>query len=247
MDYKDYEKLNAAKNTNFWYEARKVLIFNLLNSLYHQEKLDKNILDIGCGTGTELTVLKKFGKITGLDSSLDALKILQRNGYDALCGDIEKVNLQTNFYDCICCFDVLEHLPNDELALKKIYASLCKDGHFIFTVPAFQFLFSPHDQALGHYRRYSKQKIKGMLRDNGFKIVTINYWNFFLFPAVLLIRLVKKFVYRLKQNNTYCTDLENFNGIINKILFSVLNAENFLCKHNVKFPFGLSIYGIAKK
>jgi len=247
MDYKDYKKLNAAENTNFWYEARKILIFDLLKSIYQQEPSSKNMLYIGCGTGTELEILKKFGNITGLDSNTDALEIMRQAGYDALDGDIEKINLQNDFYDCVCCFDVLEHIPNDKLAIKKISSSLKKNGYFIFTVPAFQFLFSPHDKAMGHFRRYSKKKIKKILQNEGFEIVTINYWNSLLFPAVLLFRLLKRIIYKLKQENTYTTDLENFNSLVDRILFAILNVENFLCRHGIKFPFGLTIYGIAKK
>ena len=143
MDYKDYKKLNAAENSNFWYEARKILIFDLLNSIYQQEPSSKNMLDIGCGTGTELEILKKFGNITGLDSNTDALEIMRQAGYDALDGDIEKINLQNDFYDCVCCFDVLEHIPNDKLAIKKISSSLKKMATLFLQYRLFNFYLVP--------------------------------------------------------------------------------------------------------
>ena len=161
--------------------------------------------------------------------------------------DIEKHNLDNNYYDVVCCFDILEHLENDQQAIKNIFNSLKAGGYFFFTAPAYQWLFSSHDIVLGHQRRYSKKKIALKLKKVGFKIIELNYWNLLLFPAIFVIRITKKIFIKISHKNIHKSDMKNHNKYIEQILFQILNLENKLISHNINLPFGLTIYGIAKK
>ncbi len=243
MDYKDYLQQNKNKKLFFWHKARNNLIFKLLKSVFKNNDKNNLILNVGCGTGTEMDILQHFGNITGIDNSPETIKIVKQK-YDVILGDIEKIQLNRNYYDCICAFDVLEHLNEDKLVLEKIFQALKPNGYFIFTVPAFNFLFGPHDIALDHKRRYSKNEIILKLNNANFTIISIGYWNTFLFPIAFLLRITKKFIsifFKIKASS----ESKSINKHLNNFFYYILNFENkFIFS---KKPFGLSIYGITKK
>jgi 2-polyprenyl-3-methyl-5-hydroxy-6-metoxy-1,4-benzoquinol methylase len=121
MDYIDYQLQKNSNTLYFWYRARKKLIFMLLNFAYPDFQMERQILDIGSGTGCEIEELSKFGSVTALDQSSEALIIVQQKyNCKIINADIELIELQPNQYDCICCFDVLEHLKNDRKAINTI-------------------------------------------------------------------------------------------------------------------------------
>ncbi len=247
MDYKDFLSIDKKESLSFWHKARLNLIFYLLNNAFDNYDKNRKILDIGCGTGTELKILNKFGQATAIDIDNNALAMAKKNNCQTILADIEKYDLDNNYYDAVCCFDILEHLKNDQQVMKNIFNSLKAGGYLFFTVPAYQFIFSGHDIVLGHQRRYNKKEIALKLEKAGFKIIKLNYWNSLLFPAIFVIRITKKIFIKISNKNTHKSDLKNYNQYIEQILFYILNLENKLMPYNIKPPFGLTIYGIAKK
>jgi SAM-dependent methyltransferase len=240
MDYNDY---NTTKELSFWHRARLGLINYLLSA--EAEKGQEKLLDIGCGTGTELQLLAEFGELSALDINPQALKLAEKMGFKTVLGDIEKMELAKENYSLICCFDVLEHLSKDQDVLKKIYASLVPGGKLIVTVPAFRFLFSRHDLALTHHRRYSKKELRTKLEQAGLEVSYLNYWNTLLFLPIASVRLIKKFIE--KSDEPAKSDLKNYTGAVEKILFKILNFENKRWVRKLPLPFGVSLYAVAKK
>ena len=244
MDHKDFQFNN--KRLHFWYHARLIFLKTLLSLVYSSFNKNRKILDIGCGTGTELDILKSFGSVTALDKNTQALKTIKNQNVDILQINIENKNLGTHLYDTICCFDVMEHINNDEKAIKNIFNSMKTGGYLFLTVPAFKTIFGPHDIALEHVRRYNKKEIKNKILVAGFEIYKIGYWNFLLFPLEALYRIFKKilakFINIKNQSENKTPPI-----IINDLLFLLLNIDNFFIKKNIHPPFGLSLYCIAKK
>lgn len=144
---------------------------------------------------------------------------------------------------------MLEHLQNDQKVIDNIFLSLKKGGYLFFTIPAFQSLFSSHDIVIEHYRRYSKKDIFNKLVKTDFKIIKLNYWNSFLFPFIAVIRLLKKLIILFQKTKRYPeSEMKTLNQYLNKLLFFILNLENNPIFFNkIIMPFGLTIYGIAKK
>lgn len=246
MDYKDYLLRGNKDNLHFWYKSRKELI-NYLCELVFLNKTNGLILDIGSGLGEELEILKKFGKTVALDSNSLVEKFIKEKGVDFIKADFETYEAKKNKYDCVCCFDVLEHLENDQNALRKVFASLKSGGYFIFTVPAYGFLFSPHDSAMGHFRRYGKKEICGKITNAGFKLVKIGFWNSLLFPLIFAFRFLNIAFFKLRKTKIAHSDAKPLNKIINNFFLTILNLENTLIKKGCSIPFGLTIFGIAKK
>ncbi len=246
MDYKDYVNLNR-QDGHFWFKARKIFIFKLLGCYLNPIIKERKILEIGCGTGYNFDILSNFGEVEGVDINKKAIAKAQRRNKKVKYLDVEKKDLNKKFYDVICCFDVLEHLNNDVCVLENIYKALKPGGFFFFTVPAFSFIFSPHDLALDHKRRYNKRQIKIELEKQGLQIQLLNYWNVFLFPFVFVLRKIKQFLFiKIFKNKPPKSETRKNNKLLSFVLFQVLNMENKV-PLKIKRPFGLTIYGVTKK
>ncbi len=94
------------------------------------------------------------------------------------------------FFDLVLSFDVFEHIENDQQAAGECFRVLKNDGFLLFSVPAFQWLYSSHDRALEHFRRYNKQTIRSITKEA--KTTRLFFWNAILFAPIALIRLIKK-------------------------------------------------------
>jgi len=241
MDYNDYQA--GASSEHFWFKAKRQLIFSLLNSVEHSsptKSLSHNILNIGAGTGDDLEIIKNFGKIYAIDVNQKALDLIPSDlVFEKKLTDACNLEYQDNFFDRIVAFDVLEHIENDQQAVHEILRTLKPGGFFIFTVPAFNFLYSEHDRRLEHYRRYNKPMIRKLFTD--FKQIRLGYWNFLLFPAAVLQRIINK--------NRKNKEVMTFNATskVNTLFYNILNFETQLITYHVPFPYGLSLFGIYQK
>jgi len=241
MDYNDYQA--GATGEHFWFKAKKQLIFNVLNTVKNNSRnksAQNNILNIGAGTGDDLAIIKQFGNIYAIDVNQKALDLIPPDlVFEKKIDNACSLSYEDNFFDRIVAFDVLEHIENDNQAVKEILRTLKPGGFFIFTVPAFNFLYSEHDRHLEHYRRYNKPMLRKLFTD--FKQIRLGYWNFLLFPGAAAQRLINK-------NKIYNTALQaNPASKINTLLYNILNFETWLVTHRVPLPYGLSLFGIYQK
>lgn len=235
MDIKDTKY--KSKIISYFINKNKLIDFLLKTVISEKKKM--RILSLGCGTGEEIKVLSKYGDVYAVDINEEVLRFVDRK----LCKDIKicdvcNISFEENFFDIVCGFDVLEHVEDDKKATEEIYRVLRPNGRFIFTVPAFNFIFSSHDVALGHKRRYNLQMIKKLF--SKFKFEQLFFYQYILFPFMVIFRILRK---RSKNMDwavvpSFGFDLINF--------FSKI--ELILLKFNIKFNlFGLTLCGIVKK
>ena len=234
MDYKDF--IAGQTEQNFWFRGKKNLI-NVLMSKVKGKTL--KILDIGAGTGIDLKILNKYGDVYVIDINQKALDLIPENLYieKKLC-DVRNLSYPDEYFDVVCSFDVFEHVEEDFKAVSEVRRVLKKGGYLVFTVPAFQFIFSSHDKALNHFRRYSEITILNLLRN--FKKIKISYWNSLLFLPVSLMRIMKK-------RSEPKLDFFNLPNLLEKIFVRLLKIENRLINSGFKLPFGLSLVGYCIK
>ena len=238
---KEYEiKYHKLEKEQFWFKAIRKLILQLIGD--NKEQLV--ILDIGCSGGVLLDELREngFNDIYGIDLSEDGINICQYNRHkNTYVMDAAKTEFKDNMFDLIIASNVLEHIENDEDALKEWNRILKKDGLLIVIVPAFKFLWSEHDIVNAHFRRYRKNELETKIRKN-FELIKISYWNFILFFPVFAVRMVQLLI---KPKPTLTGDLIDFNPILNKCLYSILWTENKLLKFIV-LPVGISLFTVVK-
>ena len=137
--------------------------------------------------------------------------------------------------------DVLEHIDDDEKSLNVLKGYANNNGKLLITVPAYQFLWSTHDEIHHHKRRYTAKYLNEIITNNGWKLEYISYFNSFLFPLAIIDR-IRKIIFPLPDDNK----LKIPNKIVNYIFEKIFCLEsNFIGR--LSFPFGLSIIAVAKK
>lgn len=236
MDYKDYQE--GATKDHFWFRAKNELIGILLNKMTG-DKTGLKILNVGAGTGDDLHIINKFGEIYVLDIDPNSLELISDDlvAEKKVC-DVCRIVYPDSYFDLVVAFDVMEHIENDTLAANEIYRVLKPQGFFIFTVPAYKFLYSSHDRALRHFRRYSRKEIRKLL--SGFDLLELRHWGCSIFLPIFMDRKIKG-------------DDFNYGGqfklpkLINMFFYVLMKAENWCIQHGVPLPGGTTIYGICQK
>ncbi len=223
----------------WWFVARRQLALDLLNT--HATQNPKS-LDVGCGTGALLHHLQQSNEAHGVDYFPIALEFSAKRGITHLVhGNAEALPLATNTYDAVVSLDTLEHVPDHVAAAQEIFRVLKPGGIFVMNVPAFQWLWGPHDVALMHQRRYTRREVTRLLQNAGFKVEKASYSVFFLFPVVVLRRLLEKL-----QTGPAKVKLPRVSPAINRTLVRLMDAEARLFK-SINLPYGSSVVALARK
>jgi ubiquinone/menaquinone biosynthesis C-methylase UbiE len=223
----------------WWFVARRELALQFLSQVTPP---DANILDVGCGTGKGQDAFGRFGTVYGVDFSQDALQFCHQRGLDRIArADAEALPLQSEKFDVVVTLDTIEHVPDDYKAIAEISRVLKPGGILLINVPAYQWLWGPHDVALMHHRRYSRTQLRKLLESNDFQIERLTYHIFFLFPLVVLSRLMSK----LKKGEPDAK-LPNIPKWIENIFSIIQRGEAALITRS-NMPWGSSIVALARK
>lgn len=240
MEIKEYDVMASVEDKHFWFVSTRMIVKNTF--------IDKGLsgsrcLDIGCGTGGTMLALKDLGEFVGLDQSILAAQYARmRTGNPVLVGTGTCIALKSASFDCVLALDVFEHIENDEEAVREIKRVLKSGGILIATVPCHQCLFSEHDRALHHVRRYSRNRIISILESTGFVIERVTWINMTLFPMVAIHRLITRFV---KVGVKPKSDASISLGFFNEIFKWIMLREASILKR-INLPFGLSLLLVAK-
>jgi SAM-dependent methyltransferase len=146
-------------------------------------------------------------------------------------------------FDAVMASDVLEHIEADHRAMSEIARVLKPGGVVIVTVPAHQWLFSRHDAALHHWRRYSKARLRRLVQAGGFRVRRLSYWNAILFPGICLHRLVEKF---RPAGGPGSDTTASAPWLINEALAGLMTAEAGILRH-LPLPWGLSLIAVGER
>jgi 2-polyprenyl-3-methyl-5-hydroxy-6-metoxy-1,4-benzoquinol methylase len=161
-------------NTDYKYPGEELELFETATNWkkYFASHLPRHlkgeVLEVGAGIGGN-TILLNEGKADNwllLEPDITMQQILQQKIINKVLpcnckiinGTLDTLNKNEKF-DCIIYIDVLEHIKDDATEIKKAAELLKQDGNLIILSPAYNFLFSPFDKAIGHYRRYTRKSL----------------------------------------------------------------------------------------
>ncbi len=193
MERKVYEQMAQLDQRHWWFTARRRILAELIERVVKPPK-DARILELGAGTGHNLPMLSRFGTVEA--SELDpiarelASERLGREVKEAALPDLSM--FPADSYDLIALLDVLEHVPDDKASLAAIMTRLKPGGALLLTVPANPWMWTAHDVAHHHHRRYRKSEIDKLARDAGYKVELLSPFNSLLFPPIAAVRFVGK-------------------------------------------------------
>lgn len=248
-DHRDYRSedldlLYAEEERHFWFIARKKFIFQRMKSYF---SYTNKIIEIGAGTGNVSRYLLSNGyrDISVGEMHVNGLHYAKRYGIQQCYQfDLLRNPFRAEF-DLVCMFDVLEHIDNDELAIRSAHEMLNCQGHIVLTVPAHKWLWSRADRVAGHKTRYNKKELLRKLERNGFDILEARYFFISIVPLLYLRKLINRDD-GLQIDNAEHGRVMSTGYAMNKLLLFISNIEN---KINFFVPnlFGGSLFVVAKK
>ncbi|WP_435009976.1 class I SAM-dependent methyltransferase [Tundrisphaera lichenicola] len=170
----DYaQRYRTLWDRHWWWRSREKLLVGEIERIHRRSPL-KRILDVGCGDGLFFDQLSRFGRVEGLEP--DPSLLSDPRWRSSIRTDRLDHTFQAEApYDLLLMLDVLEHIEDDREALRSSIAALRPGGTLLITVPALPRLWSRHDEANQHYRRYLPRTLKSVLLDAGFAIDTLRY------------------------------------------------------------------------
>ncbi len=235
MDYKDYQA--GGEQAFFWFRGKEGLLDTLLQRAGVCQ--GGKLLNLGAGTGSDTATLSRYGAVSAFDACAEALALIPDSLVaEKRVGDACALPYADQCFDVVVAADLLEHIADDVRVVQEIQRVLKVGGSFVCTVPAFNWLYSARDTALGHARRYNKQMLATLLKD--FSQVDLGYWNCALFVPVAIQRLMVRHAKPALETLT-------LPSWINATLLKILQLENWLIAREIPLPVGITLYGVCKK
>jgi SAM-dependent methyltransferase len=244
MNPAEYERMYALEDWYWWFVARREAAAQFIRDHAPPER-PLRVLDAGCGTGGMLELFARWpdAEATGVDLSADALRFSHGRGHRRLVGaDLMLLPFRTASFDVVSALDVIEHVPDDGRAVQEISRVLRPGGILVASVPAYQFLWGPHDEALHHHRRYTSGQFRRVLEQSGLRVEKQTYLLSALFPVAAAMRLAT----RNRKHDGNGAALPKVPGLVNQSLIGLQAAELALARR-VPLPFGLSVVAVARK
>jgi ubiquinone/menaquinone biosynthesis C-methylase UbiE len=227
----------------WWFVARRKLVCEFVRQLRLPDQ--SRLLDVGCGTGANMKAFGENFECVGIDMSSTALGFCRARGLESLVqASIERSGMAGDTFDVVTALDMLEHVEDDMAALRELWRVSRPGGFLLITVPAFGFLWSEHDEALQHRRRYTTAELESKLIASGFHLVRISYFLASLFVPILMFRIVQNLTKRGIE--PYATHVIP-PPWVNSLIVRILDWERKLLRYVGKLPFGVSIIAIAMK
>ena len=239
-----HEKHLHLDREHFWRVAKRRLVLQFIERYYpHPKQL--RILDVGSAASQIILDLQRHGVVTAVEPSEQAILLArERLGFDVLQGSLPSA-LPHGSYDLITVLDVLEHVKEDEAALRALKDRLAVGGLLICTVPAYQWLWSSHDAVLRHRRSNTRARLKTLFHKAGLEIDRLSYYTCFLLPLVAAQRAAWK-VYDLAKENELNYRVRIPFKPINSALGMIMTLEQIALQY-FDLPCGSALIAVATR
>lgn len=175
---------------HWWWRSREAILLDEIRRLDLSRPC--RILDVGCGSGLFLPRLAEFGEVWGIETDTDLVRTdtpFREQIYTESVGALAR--REAGCFDLITALDVIEHIEDDEAAVRDMVRLLAAGGRLLITVPAFMALWDEHDDINLHYRRYTKATLRSLVAPHG-RIEALRYF----FHTIFLPKLAVTFVNR---------------------------------------------------
>src|SRR6478672_13728539 len=241
MERAVFDRMAELDQDHWWFLARRRILKRLIERVVRPPEKAK-ILEVGCGTGHNLAMLKGFGSLEA--SELDACaravanKRLPRKVKSAKLPDLSM--FKRNGYDLIALLDVLEHVPDDLASLRAIHMRLKPGGALLLTAPANPWMWSAHDAAHHHKRRYTKARLQELFLRSGLEVQLLSHFNSLLFPLVAAARVAGKVTGKESADDHLPGDM------VNAVLEKIFGFERHLIGR-LPMPFGVSLVAVVRR
>jgi SAM-dependent methyltransferase len=239
-----YGEYFRTEDRHWWFVGRRRIVLEALSLSLARvgPQSSPRILDFGCGTGAMLTHLRRLGTVEGVDGDERAIGFCRSRGESNVhLLESDDLPFEDESFDLVTAFDVLEHIADDRGALAEIRRVLRPGGTLMITVPAYQWMWGPHDEINDHKRRYSSAEIESKITAAGLELDRLTHFNTLLLPVIAAVRLLRK---RLPDRSPRSDFGLGARGPANGILAAVLSSEARVLRRR-NLPIGVSILATA--
>lgn len=236
------KKLIEVDERHWWYRGRRRIVRAELDRL--PLPAGARVLDAGCGSGRMLQELTDYGEVSGIELDPDAAGLAASKGCgEVLVGRLEELPWEDATFDLITCLDVIEHTADDRVTLGELRRVSKPGGWLLLTVPAYQALWSVHDVANHHYRRYGRRGLRLAAAESGWRVDRITSFNSILLPPAALVRLAQR---GRELDSAYTPDVEVGPAWLNAVLEQPLRLEARWLARGRRLPAGLSLLAVLQ-
>jgi SAM-dependent methyltransferase len=216
VDDIEIQQLEELESTHFWYLARKMQLSRWLS----RERNSLNVLDLGSATGGNTLHITSMGhQVTSVEYSKIGAQIQRSKGISVIEADARELPFREASFDVVICLDVLEHIVEDGVVANEIHRVLKPGGKFLISVPEDPSLWSEHDLAVNHVRRYTKSLLLEVVENSGLSYQ--NIWS--------TLRYLKPIVVYSRRRSKG-SSLTRMNPVINFVLYQICKIEIFMPK-----------------
>ncbi len=233
---------HRVEDRHWWYRGRRRVLEPTIARLGLPARA--RILDAGCGSGRNMVELARHGEVTGVELS-DASADLARERHvgEVLEGSVMEMPFPAERFDLAVCLDVIEHLEDDRGALRELRRVVAPGGALLLTVPAYQWLWSGHDEINHHHRRYSRATLLEAARDAGWRCERTTHFNSLLLPVAIVLRAMERLHAKTTESSL---DLWVPPAPLNWVLQQPLNLEAAVLARGGGIPAGLSLLAVLR-
>ncbi|MBI4878424.1 MAG: methyltransferase domain-containing protein [Planctomycetes bacterium] len=245
MDPKEFQVQYEIEETHWWFKARRRLVRRFAEQVRRELGRPLRILDVACATAMSFRFLSDLGAIRGLDISTETIRFARQRGVDRIVrGDAQDMPFREASFDLVVALDAFEHFPEDARSMGEVRRVLAPGGALICTVPAFRALWSPHDDAFHHLRRYTRRELKDKLAQQALRIERLSYYSMLLAPPLFVFRKTRQLLGRGKEaRSDFTVPIPAF---IERGLGAAMAFEAWLLER-VDLPFGASLICLCRK
>jgi SAM-dependent methyltransferase len=235
---RDYElQTHRAEDRHWWYRGRRSVLERVIERLRLPARA--RILDAGCGSGRNMVELARHGTVTGVELSATSVALArERSAGEVIEGSVLEMPFDSASFDLAVSLDVIEHLADDLSALRELRRVVAPGGALLITVPAYQWLWSGHDEINHHHRRYTRRSLQHVAEQAGWETVRTTYFNSLLLPVAILLRVLDRFSTATTESSL---DLWVPPAPVNWLLERPLALEAAIVGRGGRIPAGLSL------
>jgi SAM-dependent methyltransferase len=231
----------AAADIHWWYRGRRHIVRAKLEAL--DLPATARLLDAGCGGGQTLDLLEEFGRPIGIDPDAESVALARLRDHEVAIAALPDLPFDDDTFTACTCLDVLEHLEDDDAALAELARVTVASGALLVTVPAYEALWSEHDEANEHLRRYRAGTLKRLALRTGWSVERLTYFNCLLLAPAAAVRLVGRY----RRRSAAVSDLHLTPRALNGALEMPLRVEAALLRCGGRLPAGLSLLGVLRR
>jgi len=240
---RDYElQTHRVEDDHWWYRGRRRVLERVISTLGLPER--PRILDAGCGSGRNMVELARRGEVRGVELAQTSAALARARGAGEVTeGSVMEMPFAESSFDLAVCLDVIEHLPDDGGAFRELRRVVAPGGALLVTVPAYQWLWSGHDEINHHCRRYNEATLTAAAVEGGWRCERTTHFNSLLLPVAIALRELDRFNRRATESSL---DLWVPPAPLNWLLQQPLNLEAAVIARGGKIPAGLSLLAVLR-